>query len=217
LPQVPKFFPKEVRTGIIAETLLRNLVEMTPEKFLSSSIWVARIKTYFKLMDVNGDGFLSLSDYEEIANRFIELQGNSSNSEEIRTLFRDLFQNVIAGGASVDANTKISEEESVINAAKAVSVLQATLEVGRRKNEVFFDLVDTDNSGEISREEYRKYVAIYSGGDQPERADKAFESIDTDGNGSITREEFIEGHMGYWFTHPSDQSHSPIPYGPLVE
>ncbi|NEP56368.1 MAG: hypothetical protein F6K31_05000 [Symploca sp. SIO2G7] len=190
---------------------------MTPEKFLSSSIWVARVKTYFKLMDVNGDGFLSLSDYEEIADRFVELQSNSSNSEEIRTLFRALFKNMIAGGASVDANTKITEEESVTNAAKAVSVLQSAPEVGRRKNEVFFDLIDTDNSGKISREEYRKYLAIYSGGEQPERADKAFDSIDTDGNGSITRAEFVEGHMGYWFTHPSDQNHSPLPYGPLVD
>ncbi|NES18289.1 MAG: hypothetical protein F6K41_05000 [Symploca sp. SIO3E6] len=190
---------------------------MTPENFLSSSIWVARVKTYFKLMDVNGDGFLSLSDYEEIADRFIELQGNSSNSEEIQTLFHDLFKNVIAGGASVDASTKIPEEDAVSNAAKAVSVLQSTLEVGRRKNEVFFDLIDTDNSGEISREEYRTYLAIYSGGEQKERADKAFNSIDTDGNGSITRAEFIEGHMGYWFTHPNEQNHSPLPYGPLVD
>jgi len=190
---------------------------MTPENFLSSSIWVARVKTYFKLMDVNGDGFLSLSDYEEIANRLIELQGNSSDPEAIRTLFYNLFQNMIAGGASVDASTKITEEEAVANAAKAVSVLQSAPEVGRQKNEVFFDIIDTDKSGEISREEYRKYIAVYSGGDQPERADQAFDSIDTDGNSSITREEFVEGHMGYWFTHPNDQNHSPLPYGPLVD
>ncbi|NEQ70228.1 MAG: hypothetical protein F6K21_33000 [Symploca sp. SIO2D2] len=190
---------------------------MTPENFLSSSIWVARVKTYFKLMDVNGDGFLSLSDYEEIANRLIELQGNSSDPEAIRTLFYNLFQNMIAGGASVDASTKITEEEAVANAAKAVSVLQSAPEVGRQKNEVFFDIIDTDKSGEISREEYRKYIAVYSGGDQPERADQAFDSIDTDGNGSITREEFVDGHMGYWFTHPDDQNHSPLPYGPLVD
>ncbi|NER22296.1 MAG: hypothetical protein F6J96_16665 [Symploca sp. SIO1C2] len=190
---------------------------MTPENFSSSSIWVARVKTYFKLMDVNGDGFLSLSDYEEIANRLIELQGNSSDPEAIRTLFYNLFQNMIAGGASVDANTKITEEEAVANAAKAVSVLQSAPEVGRQKNEVFFDIIDTNNSGEISREEYRKYIAVYSGGDQPERADQAFDSIDTDGNGSITREEFVDGHMGYWFTHPDDQNHNPLPYGPLVD
>ncbi|NEP14580.1 MAG: hypothetical protein F6K14_31165 [Symploca sp. SIO2C1] len=202
---------------MITEILLGNLVEMTPEEFLSSSVWVARIKTYFKLMDVNGDGFLSLSDYEAIADRLVELQGNSSNYEEIMTLFRDLFQNMIAGGASVDANTMIREEELVANAAKAVSVLQSAPAVGTRKNEVFFDIIDTNKSGEISREEYRKYLAIYSGGDQPERADKAFDSIDADGNGSITRTEFIEGHMGYWFTHPSNQSHTPLPYGPLVE
>ncbi|NET59909.1 MAG: hypothetical protein F6K47_28295 [Symploca sp. SIO2E6] len=188
---------------------------MTPEKFLSSSVWVTRIKTYFKLMDLNGDGFLTLAEFEAIADRLIELQGDPSKAEAVRTLFHALFENVIAGGASVDANTRISEEELVANAAKAVSIVPSAEEVGRQKNEVFFDIIDTDNSGEISREEYRKYLAIYSGGDQPERADKAFESIDTDGNGSITRAEFIEGHMGYWFTHPSEHNHSPLPYGPI--
>lgn len=190
---------------------------MTPEDFLSSSAWIVRMKTYFKLMDVNGDGVLSLSDYETIADRFVKLQGNSSNYEVIRTLFHDLFQYIIAGGGAVDANTMIGEEEFITNAAKAVTVIESSLEVGRQKNEVFFDLIDTDHSGQISREEYRKYLAIYSGEDQPERADKAFNSLDTDGNGSITRAEFIEGHMGYWFTLPRDQTDAPLPYGPLID
>ena len=190
---------------------------MRPEDFLSSSAWIVRMKTYFKLMDVNGDGVLSLSDYETIADRFVKLQGNSSNYEVIRTLFHDLFQYMIAGGGAVDANTMIGEEEFITNAAKAVLGLESSLEVGRQKNEVFFDLIDTDHSGEISRQEYRKYLAIYSGEDQPERAYKAFESLDTDGNGSITRAEFIEGHMGYWCTLPSDQTDGPLPYGPLID
>ena len=190
---------------------------MTPENFLSSSVWVARIKTYFKLMDVNGDGFLSLLDYETIADRFIEVQSDSSNSEVIRTLFKNLFHNVAAGGGTLDANTAIGEEEFINNAAKAVSVIESTREVGRRKNEVFFELVDTDRSGKISYEEYRQYLSIYSGGDDADRAKKAFESLDVDGDGSITRTEFIEGHMRYWFTLPSDQADTPLPYGPLID
>ncbi|WP_158069429.1 EF-hand domain-containing protein [Moorena bouillonii] len=190
---------------------------MTPEDFLSSSAWIVRMKTYFKLMDVNGDGVLSLSDYETIAARFVKLQDNSSNSEVIRTLFHDLFQNFLAGGGAVDTNTMIGEEEFITNAAKAVTVLESSREVGEKKNEVFFDLIDTDDSGQISREEYRKYLAIYSGEDQPERAYKAFESLDADGDGSITRAEFIEGHMGYWCTLPRDQTDGPLPYGPLID
>ncbi len=189
---------------------------MTSENFLSSEVWVARMKTYFKLMDVNGDRVLSLLDYETIADRFIQIQGDSSNSEVIKDLFKNLFKNFVAGGAAVDANTTIGEEEFISNAAKGVSVVESAIESGRRKNEVFFDLVDTNHSGEISYEEYRKYLAIYSGGDDPERAKKAFESLDVDGDGSITRNEFIEGHVRYWFTLPSDQADNPLPYGPLI-
>lgn len=190
---------------------------MSPEQFLSSAIWVARMKTYFKLMDVDKNGVLSLSDFEAIAARMLELQDSSSKSEEIRELFRSLYQHVVAGGAAVDSNTTIGEEEFLGNAAKAVTLIESTPEVGRKKNEVFFDFIDTDHSGQISREEYRKYLAIYSGGDDADRANQAFDSIDVDGMGSISREEFIEGHMRYWFEDGSDQSFSPLPYGPLVD
>ncbi len=190
---------------------------MTPENLLSSSVWVTRMKTYFKVMDVDHNGFLSLSDFEAIADRMLQLPDNPSKPEEIRELFRSLYQNMIAGGTAVDSNTMIAEEEFFGNAAKAVTLVESAQEVGRQKNEVFFDLIDTDHSGKISYEEYRKYLAIYSGGDDPDRARKAFESLDVDGDGSITRAEFIEGHMGYWCTLPSDKTDGPLPYGPLID
>ena len=190
---------------------------MSPETFLSSTVWVAKVKTFFKVMDINQKGFLSLSDYEEIAERMIQNKGDRSNSEELREVFRSLFHNFVAGGKQVDAETKIGCEEFIANAANGVSLMESSVEVAKRKNEVFFDFIDTDSSGEISREEYRKYLAIYFGEEVPERADRAFDSIDFDGNGSITREEFVEGHRHYWFEHTSDPSCSPLPYGPLVD
>ena len=199
------------------QKLIVELVKMSPEEFLSSNIWVTRIKTYFKVMDTDGNGFLSLSDFEEIAERLIQNQNDSSKDEEIRAVFRSLFDHIVAGGNQVDPEAQIPYEEFLANAAKAVSSIESTYEVGTRKNEVFFDFVDTDSSGEISREEYRKYLAIYSGAENTDRADRAFDSIDVDGNGSITRSEFIEGHMRYWFEPTSDPSYSPLPYGPLVD
>ncbi|NEP79216.1 MAG: EF-hand domain-containing protein [Okeania sp. SIO3B3] len=89
-------------------------------------------------------------------------------------------------------------------------------EVGRHKNEVFFDIIDTDHSGEISREEYRKYLAIYTGEEKSDNADQAFDSIDSDGSGSISREEFVEAHILYWFEIGGEKDNSPIPYGQLV-
>ncbi|NER24348.1 MAG: hypothetical protein F6J96_27305 [Symploca sp. SIO1C2] len=189
---------------------------MSPENFLSSSLWTARVKTYFKLMDVNGDGFLSPSDFDEIASRMLQIEGNQSKAEEIRELFRSLYQYIVAGGAAINSNTKVSEEEFLTNAAKAVTSVESPPEVARKKNEVFFDLIDTDNSGNISCDEYRKYLAIYSGREDLDMADQAFKSIDIDGDGLIDREEFIEGHIRYWFEDGSDQSFSPLPYGPLV-
>lgn len=190
---------------------------MSPEDLLSSNFWVAKMKTYFKVMDTNQNGFLSRSEYEEIAERLVQNQNDRSKDEEIRAVFRSLFDNFVAGGSELDAETEIGYKKFLANAAKAVSLMQSSREAGRRKNEVFFDFVDTDGSGKISREEYRKYLAIYSGGEDTDRADRAFDSIDVDGNGFISRTEFIEGHMNYWYEPTSDPNYSPLPYGPLVD
>ncbi|NET02215.1 MAG: hypothetical protein F6K62_10655 [Sphaerospermopsis sp. SIO1G2] len=190
---------------------------MSPEDLLSSSFWVAKMKTYFKVMDTNQNGFLSRSEYEEIAERLVQNQNERSKDDEIRAVFHSLFYNFVAGGSEVDAETEIDYEKFLANAAKAVSLMQSSREAGRRKNEVFFDFVDTDGSGKISREEYRKYLTIYSGGEDTNRADRAFDSIDVDGNGFISRTEFIEGHMNYWYESTSDPNYSPLPYGPLVD
>lgn len=189
---------------------------MTPQDFLTSNVWVLRMKTYFSIMDVNHDGVLSVSDYEQIADRLIQKQQDTSKSAEIQGVFGSLFKNFVAGGNS-DQNAQVDLEAFLVNAAKAVSSMQSAPEAGRRKNEVFFDFVDTDNSGAISPEEYRQYLAIYSGGDAPDRAEQAFVSIDVDGNGSISREEFVEAHMRYWFELTGDSAHGPLPYGPLIE
>lgn len=193
---------------------------MYPHEFLSSSVWVTKMKTYFKLMDVDKNGVLTLSDYEEIAERMIQLQSDRSRSEEIRGMCRSLFQYFVAGGAAIDSDTQINEEEFIANAAKTVSLIQVpdkVLKVAKHKNELFFDLIDADHSGEISREEYCKYLQVYTGEGKPEAANQAFDSIDLDGSGSISRAEFVESHRVYWFEHTSNQSHSPLPYGVLVD
>ncbi|NEP74280.1 MAG: hypothetical protein F6K25_20965 [Okeania sp. SIO2G4] len=193
---------------------------MSPEQFLSSSIWRTRMKTYFKLMDVDQNGILTLSDFEEIANRLIQLQNDSSRSEEIREMCRSVFQYFIAGGEPVDSNTQITEEDLIAKVVKIVSLSESpdkALAVARHKNELFFDIIDTDHSGQISREEYRKYLALYTGVEQPDHADQAFDSIDSDKSGSISREEFVEAHRRYWYEIGDEKDNSPLPYGQLVD
>ena len=176
------------------------------------------MKTYFKLMDVDQNGFLSLSEFEEIAERLVQLQNNSSNAEDIREVFRSLFKYFVAGGEPVDGETQIAEEEFLAKAAKTISLSPPpAVEVGKRKNVVFFDAIDTDGSGKISPEEYRQYLAIYSGGDDVKGAKQAFDSIDIDSNGLINRDEFVKAHLHYWFEPVEDPNYFPLPYGPLVE
>ncbi|MDJ0520270.1 MAG: EF-hand domain-containing protein [Trichodesmium sp. MO_231.B1] len=130
-----------------------------------------------------------------------------------------LFQYFMAGGEPVDSNTRISQEDLIAKVAKIVSLteLDKALALSRHKNELFFDIIDTDHSGQISREEYRKYLAVYTGVEQPDRADQAFDTIDSDKSGSISREEFVEAHRLYWYEIGDEKDNSPLPYGVLVD
>ena len=65
-----------------------------------------------------------------------------------------------------------------------------------------FDLVDLNQDGSISKDEYRVTL-----GGSPWTI-VAFSSVDMNQNGEVSREEFVNGYVDYWFnfadeTHPN--------------
>lgn len=186
------------------------------DDYLNSPFWVRKITTYFRAMDVIEDGVLTLSDYDTVADRIVANQENQQQADHIRAVFRTTFEKLVAAGKPTDATTKVPLDEFLRNTAQcALDDVHAPV-AARREKEVFFDFVDTDANGVISRDEYTRYLTVYFGEKAGAGADTAFDSLDYNKDGIISREEFIKSHYHYWFDCFGDEATTPLPYGPLV-
>ena len=69
--------------------------------------------------------------------------------------------------------------------------------------DVLFDIIDTDNDGTISAQEYGVFFQI--SGLDPKLVPEAFQAIDTDKDGTISRKEFVDAYVEYY--RGTDESH----------
>ena len=61
--------------------------------------------------------------------------------------------------------------------------------------EMFFDLIDTDKDGFISKDEFAVYFKLLCV--DPDTAPDAFKAIDTNQDGKLSREEFIAAGVDF--------------------
>lgn len=79
--------------------------------FLSSPFFVRKAKSYFKAMNVAGDGFLTLENYEKLASRAIENQETREEDDEVRNVCRNIFTNVVAAHIRNDLPAKVTFDQ----------------------------------------------------------------------------------------------------------
>ena len=64
-----------------------------------------------------------------------------------------------------------------------------------------FDYFDTDESGQMSLEEFRKLFKVLAPESQRSEADAGFAAIDEDGNGAIDFDEFLDWWRSNWLVY----------------
>lgn len=186
-------------------------------EYISSSFYRRKIRTYFDAMDIIRDDYLTLQDYNAVADRIVSNQQDSDKAEAIRKMFFDLFQHLVCAGKPVTAESKVNFDEFLHNTAQcALDEVNARV-YARKEKEVFFEYVDTNGNGTISMTEYEQYLAVYFGNHKAKDCETSFASIDVDKNGVISLDEFVDAHYHYWFDVTGDEQTTPLPYGPLVE
>ena len=84
----------------------------------------------------------------------------------------------------------------------------------KRFKELKFDVVDADNDGVISLEEFQLYFKCV--GIDVSHAKASFDGIDTDRDGKITKEEFVAASIEFFFGFDKT-SGATLFYGPLVD
>jgi hypothetical protein len=172
--------------------------------------WERKISTFVVRVDLNKDGIISIDEFEWMADRYLALgQTSQEESAKLRATLRKIWATYF-------------EEPSKDQPVTAKVYCEALRKFGKQKLvdvvnnffPYFFNVVDTDNDGKISVEEYRQFLDIF--GMDPTHADESFEKLDTNRDGILTRDEFLAASLEFC---TGDDEASPYQYflGRLVD
>lgn len=152
-----------------------------------------RLRQRFALYDTNGDGRVERGDLEQEARRIVHAFGESEDSPKAQALLHAYphMWDHMTRTAGVGAGQGLSLEQFV-QIANTQMLDQGRAGFGnmlRPSIRAMIDLCDIDGDGQVSPEEFRKWLGAI-GNDRID-ADEVFRAMDTDGNGQLSVEEIV--------------------------
>ncbi|MFB7265834.1 oxygenase MpaB family protein [Streptomyces nojiriensis] len=165
----------------------------------------ARLRTFFhQVLDQTGDGRIGAADLQAMAHNVCwPLELAAEREAPVYAAFESWWQQ-LRTGMDTDQDGQVTCEEFVTAMLTGIdsepSYLDQGLHVAVR---AVFHAVDTDGSGHLCADEYRKVF----GGSRVHLAElnHGFRQLDHDGDGRITEDEFVRAFTDY-FTARTDNT-----------
>jgi len=166
---------------------------------MSTSVQEQRLRRRFEMWDKNGDGAIDRSDWAGEAKRILLAFGESESSPKGQALteaYLGMWE-YMAGHTGVGRDGALSFDQFADAAAKQMldhgqvgfdQVLRPTISA-------IADLCDTDGDGQVSPEEFQRWIRAI--GSDESTADEAFQLIDADGDGQLSVDELIQAVRDY--------------------
>lgn len=174
-----------------------------------TDIWNQKMRTYFKRVDFDGDGVITVKDFEGMAQRFID-EGKLKDPEasELKAKVVGLWETYKSQADNVDA---ISQEAFIKAMAKiAHDDIKSSIEAPFTK---FFEIVDANKDGNIQGNEFEDFFRIL--GMDPKLAEASFKAIDTNNDGLLSLEEFTTAGKEFFTSH--NDTITKVFFGPLLD
>jgi juvenile hormone diol kinase len=149
--------------------------------------------------DADDNKVLECRDFELLAKRYAEHNAWPEDSEQSQNMhaFLLMWWEMLEAHCDANGDGRLTPHE-FIEASDARD--DAAIDGG---GAVIFDAFDTDRSGTISVEEYRRFLLIYSM--DASHADEDFARLDSDADGALTRDEFSEIMLQYFRSEDPDE------------
>lgn len=179
---------------------------------MQSDFWLNKMKTHYKVLDLDGDGVITSNDFLTLANRFVEVDSLSDDEAQMLRESLDTIWEKYWSSADSNHDGRVTEDEfigtmtNVINDPVAREGVDGPLHL-------FFKVIDTDRSGKISLSEYETFFQCM--GINTDHAAETFATIDSDNDGLISEQEFTSSGKAFFLSE--DESHpSRLFWGPLI-
>ncbi|MFD0412249.1 EF-hand domain-containing protein [Streptomyces sp. NPDC127108] len=152
----------------------------------------------FDYFDANKDGRIDRSDFEQEANRLIHAFGADTESPRARAVMDGSLavHDYIMRKAGSKSGSLSREEFIAVSTATVTDRGPAGFaEVLAPYAYACANLCDVDGSGEISQEEYARWLTVI--GAPAENITESFRAMDTDKDGKVSIDEFVAAMKSY--------------------
>lgn len=162
-----------------------------------------KLELTFDTMDANHDGFVDWTDYQQLADRYIQAYQLDKNDRRARALytFCQIYWLELLRHAGVDADRLTKDQ--FVTANRLAVIDTSRLNVTEGGGHAIFDVIDVNGDNEISKDEFARFVRDVWKSDAPDAMD-AFAKLDTDGDGVISRQEFIRSVREHFLSNDPD-------------
>ncbi|WP_328315738.1 EF-hand domain-containing protein [Streptomyces sp. NBC_00388] len=169
----------------------------------AQDVITAKYERAFDTMDANRDGFLDWTDYQRLADRYIEAYRLGKDDRRARALqsFSQIYWLELLRHSGVDGDRLTKGEFVTANRLAAIDT--SRLNVTEGAGHAIFDVIDVNGDNEISKDEFARALRDVWRIDAPDAMD-SFMRLDTDGDGAISRQEFIRAIREHFLSNDPD-------------
>ncbi|MCE7080059.1 EF-hand domain-containing protein [Streptomyces sp. ST2-7A] len=169
----------------------------------AQDIITVKLEREFDSMDANHDGYLDWSDYQRLADRYIQAYRLDRNDRRARALqtFYQIYWLELLRHAGVDSDRLTKDQ--FVTANRLAVIDTSRLNVTEGGGHAIFDVLDIDGDNEIGKDEFVRFLRDVRRSDSPD-AMEVFTRLDTDGDGTISRHEFIRAIREHFLSHDPD-------------
>ena len=148
----------------------------------------AKLERIYKMMDFDGDGRVSVSDFILWGKKVAEISG-VDYTPEIQKGWEECYSVYFPGDIGEDIENYVTR---TIEFSKMENVIEYTANLNLK----LFACVDSNHDGLISWEEFKAFVMPF--GVSEEDAKFAFTMTDENGDGVLSKEELCEACTRYY-------------------
>ncbi|MFD4973346.1 EF-hand domain-containing protein [Streptomyces sp. NPDC058424] len=166
-------------------------------------IITTKLERQFDSIDANHDGCLDWSDYQKLADRYIQAYRLDKDDRRARALqiFCQIYWLELLRHAGVEGDRLTKDQ--FVTANRLAVIDTSRLNVTEGGGHAIFDVIDVNGDNEISKDEFARFLRDVWKSDAPDAMD-SFTKLDTDGDGAISRYEFIRAVREHFLSNDPD-------------